>query len=384
MLALSTTSIGHRYGRRMTSVTKTLPSVARPSTTTTTPPSATTAPTPATPSAALTATRQPDLAQRAEASRLLATTPGTSRPADPALPQAQLNNALKGTGANSLETDGVLGRQTQANLRAYQESRGLPVTGILNPETQAALDSNQPPVAGWRSETSPGIAAASAGAPRAASGAAPVAGTSTAGISQQEKVDHYRGLIEANGGRFNPDGPNIVGLRTPTNTNTNRGGGAYDDTFAVVTMRNGQPSVQEFTGNTEPAGSYRRRIGQDADRNGTLDQGQLRPGFYEYATSTYRGGPALRMRGDSIVDRDTNADGNFGNDRGASSGGGNSMLFHRGGSTTTGSAGCQTMPRAEFDRFMGALRDAGMRPGTAVGYTLIDAASSSSSDSPIV
>lgn len=313
--------------------------------------------------------RSPDLAQKAQAGRLLGTT--SSRPSDPALPQAQLNDALKGTGANSLETDGVLGRQTQANLRAYQESRGLEVTGVLNPETQAALNANMPPLPGWSSERSPALAAAIAARP--APTAAPVAGASTAGMTQQEKFDHYRGLIEANGGRFNPDGPNIIGIRTPTNANVNRGGGAYDDTFAVVTMRNGVPSVQEFTGNTEPAGHYRGRIGQDVDRNGTLDQGRLRTGYYEYSTSTYRGGPALRMRGDSIVDRDTNRDGTFGNDGGASSGGGNSMLFHRGGATTTGSAGCQTMPRAEFDRFMGALREAGMRSGTAVGYTLVDA-----------
>ena len=367
----------------MTSVTKTLASVTRSTTPSATTPTA--APTPAVPSAALNPARQPDLEHKADAGRLLATTP--PKPADPALPQAQLNNALKGTGAESLETDGRLGRQTQANLRAYQESRGLPVTSVFNPETQAALDTNQPPIASWRADTSPSpsLAAASSARPAApADGAAPVAGASTAGMSQQEKVDHYRGLIEANGGRFNPDGPNIVGLRTPTNTNTNRGGGAYDDTFAVVTMRNGQPSVQEFTGNTEPAGNYRGRIGNDADRNGTLDQGQLRPGSYEYSSSTYRGGPALRMRGDSIVDRDTNGDGKFGNDRNASSGGGNSMLFHRGGATTTGSAGCQTMPRAEFDRFMGALRDAGMRPGTAVGYTLIKAEAASRSASPIV
>jgi peptidoglycan hydrolase-like protein with peptidoglycan-binding domain len=314
------------------------------------------------------AARSPDLAQKAEASRLLGA--ASSRPADPALPQAQLNSALKGTGANSLETDGVLGRQTQANMRAYQESRGLAVTGTLNPETQAALDANMPPVPGWSADKSPAIAAATRARP--AANAAPVAGASTAGMTQQEKFDHYKGLIEANGGRFNPDGPNIVGVRTPTNANVNGGGGAYDDTFAVITMRNGQPSVQEFTGNTEPAGHYRGRIGVDVDGNGTKDQGRLRAGFYEYSSSTYRGGPALRMRGDSTVDRDTNRDGTFGNDRGASSGGGNSMLFHRGGSTTTGSAGCQTMPRAEFDRFMGALRDAGMRSGTAVGYTLVE------------
>ena len=284
--------------------------------------------------------------------------------------QSKLNAALKGTGANSLDADGLFGPKTQANLRVYQESRGLPVTGSLDAATASALEANTAATKGWKPATSASMAASAGGGLNAGSASA-VVSTTTAGMNEQEKFDHYKALIEKSGGRFNPNGPNIVGVRTPTNTNTNRGGGSYDDTFAVITMRGGRPSVQEFRGNTEPAGNYRGRYGEDVDRNGRLDQGQLRPGFYEYASSSYRGGPALRMRGDSVVDRDTNGDGTFGNDGGASSRGGASMLFHRGGNNTTGSAGCQTMPPAEFDRFMGALRNAGMGAGGAVGYTLV-------------
>ena len=197
-----------------------------------------------------------------------------------------------------------------------------------------------------------------------------VVSTVTANMTEAEKFAHYKSLIEKSGGRFNPNGPNIVGVRSDTDTNTNRGGGRYDDTMAVVWMENGKPRVREFRGNTEPAGNYRGRMGQDVNGDGTLDQGRLRTGHYEYQVSSYRGGPALRMVGDSIVDRDTNGDGIFGNDGGAKSRGGASMLFHRGGTSTTGSAGCQTMPPAEFDRFMSTLQEAGIRG--RVGYTLVN------------
>ncbi len=287
--------------------------------------------------------------------------------------QGRLNTALKGTGANSLATDGLFGPKTEANLRIYQESRGLPVTGVLDALTVAALEGNKTVIAGWQPSTSASVASSNASS--SLGGTADTSGVvsaSTAGMNEQQKFDHYKAMIERSGGRFNPNGPNIVGVRTPTNGNTNGGGGRYDDTFAVITMKGGRPTVQEFRGNTEPAGSYRGRMGQDANGDGRIDQGQLRPGFYEYASSSYRGGPALRMRGDSVVDRDTNRDGTFGNDGGATSRGGASMLFHRGGNNTTGSAGCQTMAPAEFDRFMGALRNAGMGAGGAVGYTLVN------------
>jgi peptidoglycan hydrolase-like protein with peptidoglycan-binding domain len=283
--------------------------------------------------------------------------------------QRQLNGALKGSGMNSLAVDGLFGPKTEANLKAYQESRGLPSTGVFDERTRQALENNTPARAGWQAPAEPAPSGGAGGAGGAE--ATGVVSTVTANMTEAQKFDHYKAMIERSGGRFNPNGPNIVGVRNSTNTNANGGGGRYDDTMAVIWMQNGQPRVREFRGNTEPAGSYRGRMGQDVDGNGTLDQGRLRTGHYQYQASTYRGGSALRMVGDSVVDRDTNGDGNFGNDRGASSRGGASMLFHRGGNNTTGSAGCQTMPPAEFDRFMSTLREAGLRGN--VGYTLVDA-----------
>jgi peptidoglycan hydrolase-like protein with peptidoglycan-binding domain len=286
--------------------------------------------------------------------------------------QRKLNAALKGTGMNSLAVDGLFGPKTEAGVRAYQESRGLPATGQLDKATLAALDANKPAQKGWSPnarDVEQGNGGVAGNAPTG------VVSTVTANMSEAEKFAHYKALIEKSGGKFNPNGPNIVGVRAPTNTNVNGGGGRYDDAFAVVWQdKNGQPHVKEFRGNTEPSAHYRGRMGNDVNGDGRLDQGRLRTGHYMYSMSSYHGAPALRMRGDATVDRDVNQDGNFGNDGGASSGGGASMLFHRGGSNTTGSAGCQTLPPAQFDAFMATLRESGLGRSTSnVGYTLVDA-----------
>ncbi|QUV86258.1 hypothetical protein [Chloracidobacterium aggregatum] len=56
------------------------------------------------------------------------------------------------------------------------------------------------------------------------------------------------------------------------------------------------------------------------------------------------------------VVRDTNHDGVFDErDRNRNSFEGQTMYFHRGGTTNTYSAGCQTMPQSEFNRFWDSL-----------------------------
>jgi peptidoglycan hydrolase-like protein with peptidoglycan-binding domain len=273
--------------------------------------------------------------------------------------QAKLNAALKGSGMPSLATDGLFGPKTEANLKAYQESRGLPATGVMDKDTLAALDANKAATKGWK----PTAAQSGEGTSTSDAGPTGVVSTVTANMTEAQKFDHYKAMIEKSGGKFNPNGPNIVGVRNPTNTHTAGGGGRYDDSMAVIWHdKQGNPRVKEFRGNTEPSGNYDGRMGR------------LRTGHYSYSLSSYHGNAALRMNGDSRVDRDTNHDGNFGNDGGASSMGGASMLFHRGGVNSTGSAGCQTMPPAEFDRFMSTLQEAGLGGGNRkVGYTLVDA-----------
>lgn len=191
----------------------------------------------------------------------------------------------------------------------------------------------------------------------------------TKGMSEGEKYDHYAKIIEANGGEVNANGRNVVAVRNPTDTDTNGGQGAYDDVTAVVWKdADGTKRVVEVASNTEPNASYRGSMGQDANGDGRLDQGSLQPGTYTYAPTTFKGGAAFQMNGDAEVDRDVNQDGVFGNDRGASSGGGNSMLFHVGGSTGTGSAGCQTFAPGEYDQFLAAVG------GNSFTYTLVERA----------
>jgi predicted chitinase len=190
-------------------------------------------------------------------------------------------------------------------------------------------------------------------------------------MSEAEKYDHYKKIIEAQGGRVNetPGQRNLLGLRQETNTNANGGQGVYDDKMVMLWKdASGTPRVREYQANTEPSARYRGRMGQDVNGDGRLDQGRLSTGTYEYGFSTYRGGPALAMIGDSQVERDTNQDGLF-ND-GRKSGGGNSMLFHVGGNNMTGSAGCQTMPPAEYDRFWRDLTRDGK--SARLNYTLVN------------
>jgi hypothetical protein len=198
----------------------------------------------------------------------------------------------------------------------------------------------------------------------------PVVRASAHNMSEAQKFEHYKAMIERSGGTFNPNGPNVIGVRTPTNGKGN--GGAYDDTMAVIWRdKQGGMHVREFRGNTEPNGTYEGRMGQDVNGDGSRDQGRMRTGHYQFTATTFKGNNALRMIGDSRVDRDTNHDGVFGNDGGAASGGGASMLFHGGGANSTNSAGCQTLPPGEFDQFMSTLREAG---GTSnVRYTLTNA-----------
>lgn len=202
-------------------------------------------------------------------------------------------------------------------------------------------------------------------APRQANG--PV-NKSTEGMSEAEKFDHYQNLIESNGGQME-DGRNVISIRNPTDADTNGGEGAYDDVTAVLwTDADGQKHCQEFRSNTEPSAHYRGQMGEDANGDGQLDQGSLRPGTYSYSPTTFKGRPAFRMNGDAQVDRDVNQDGVFGNDGGATTGGGGSMLFHNGGENSTWSAGCQTMQPGEYAAFLDAIG------GNSFTYTLVQTA----------
>jgi peptidoglycan hydrolase-like protein with peptidoglycan-binding domain len=275
-----------------------------------------------------------------------------------------LQERLNRDGAN-LTVDGRFGPRTEAALKQWQSSRNITDTGVVGPTTQRALDDNRPATRTSGASTTAGN---TGGTTRT------TAIDATRGMSEAQKYDYYKALVEQHGGQVKsgPNQKNIVGLRVPTDADVNGGGGRYDDRFVMFwTDARGNKRVREYIGNTEPSARYRGRMGQDVDGDGRLDQGRLPAGFYEFTTGySSRLGRTLNPVRDYRVERDTNQDGVFGNDGGRMSGGGSSMLFHAGGSSITGSAGCQTMPPDEYARFWRDLNSGGTNG--RVGYTLIE------------
>lgn len=174
----------------------------------------------------------------------------------------------------------------------------------------------------------------------------------------------------------------VVALRTDTATGANGGKGVYDDRIAVVWKdAAGQYQARLFAGNTEPSGQYGsdgpkadRGSHTDMDGDGRMDLGRLQAGTirYERAAGTFLGGSFFRAANTQVAERDTNHDGRFtaaDADRIDPSGAGRSMLIHQGGTSNTWSAGCQTIPKAEYADFLAALGNQ-----TAFSYVLVDAA----------
>ena len=174
----------------------------------------------------------------------------------------------------------------------------------------------------------------------------------------------------------------ILGLRLPSASTVNNGTGEYNDRIVVVWTEGGVRHVEEFVANTEPSAQYdaafRGRTidgvtyarggsvqGADADGDGRRDLGRLPTGVYHYerSTSTVVGGDNV-LRGASAVDleRDVNHDGVFDaadaalvTNRAALSDR-QTILFHRGSTADTDSAGCQTFPgRTDWNDFWSSL-----------------------------
>ncbi len=200
----------------------------------------------------------------------------------------------------------------------------------------------------------------------------PVALQNTSRMTEGQKYDYYKGLIEDGGGRFNngTNKRNLLALRTETNTHTNGGRGVYDDKMVMVWKDSqGNKRVREYTANTEPSAQYEGRQGTDVNGDGRRDLGRVPAGYYEYSRSrSSRFGDILRPTNTINAERDTNHDGFFRDGRFGDSG--YSMLFHKGGNTNTGSAGCQTFSSSEWSRFWRDLNTNG-NPGT-VGYTIVN------------
>jgi hypothetical protein len=169
----------------------------------------------------------------------------------------------------------------------------------------------------------------------------------------------------------------ILGLRRTTNVHANADQGRYDDRMVVVWRdTSGSGHAAEFDANTEPCGRYedtpqhkktspKKIMGEDANKDGRQDLGCLPDGLYNYHKdfSAEKGGHILRPDHNIFVVRDINHDGVFdavddqqvlNKDRLDSA---LTILFHAGGTATTGSAGCQTFAPKEFAKFWAALGD---------------------------
>lgn len=160
----------------------------------------------------------------------------------------------------------------------------------------------------------------------------------------------------------------VVALRTDTDTGANGGKGVYDDSIAVLWKDDaGRYQAQVFDGNTEPSGQYgwdgpKASRGSHTDMNGDgkMDLGRLQAGTirYEQESGQFLGNTFFRATKTQVAERDTNQDGRFtaaDTNRIDTSGAGRSMLIHQGGATNTWSAGCQTIPKAQFNDFVAAL-----------------------------
>lgn len=310
---------------------------------------------------------------------------GQGRNSDPER-VTQLQQMLSQRGM-SLEVDGAFGPRTAEAVRSFQEENGLSVDGIVGPQTLAALNGSQTqtdaqPEGAETEEVTGQIGAAEAQTP----GAMGQLSLADPNLSPAEQYEHYREIVEANGGEIRSHGATVIGLRGLGTDGDRHAGnsnlGGYDDTFVVLNRdASGQPTVQTFEGATH-ANQRSSSASYGPDRNGNTVRGvaMLAPGNYNVdpASRNYRGsrGPSFSvetLNGNSMVPafRDLDADGTISaQERASAERGGyeaSAILFHAGNSSAPSSIGCQTLPPALMQAFSDAV---GFQQ---FNYTLLDA-----------
>ncbi|MCI0618408.1 hypothetical protein L0244_35975 [bacterium] len=212
----------------------------------------------------------------------------------------------------------------------------------------------------------------------------------TTKLTEAQKFDHYKGLAELGGGQINsePEARNIVGIRNPTPVDAGKidkdslnSKGVYDDTMAVFwTEKDGTKKVQEFVNQVtvDPARKFTETSSQDVNNDKNPDGGRAVPGFYTYEKSTRevklkngttRTEDILRPTVNIPVERDMDGDGLF-NDNHVDDKAEKTIYMHTGYNTETGSAGCQTIEKSEFNRFIESFPD-DIPNKKNIGYTLV-------------
>jgi peptidoglycan hydrolase-like protein with peptidoglycan-binding domain len=268
----------------------------------------------------------------------------------------QLQNLLnsKLSPSPQLSADGDFGKGTEAAVRKFQSLHKLESDGVVGSAT-------------WDKLQAKSQAGGSSGDGKAKSGEL----ADTSGLTADQQYDFYVSCLERAPGAT-PRATKellagkrvILGLRVLTNTRANGGKGTYDDRIVVFWNGKDGKHVEEFMANTEPSSRYEdkwgpKKLGQDADDDGRLDLGRIPEGVHTYVKgSSTKYGNILRSAKAITAQRDTNHDGKFNgkdlitNKKNLEVG---DFLFHKGGNSMTGSAGCQTMAPAVFEKFWKSL-----------------------------
>lgn len=178
----------------------------------------------------------------------------------------------------------------------------------------------------------------------------------------------------------------LLALRRSSSTLAHHGKGSYDDIIVVLRQIGDVRRASQFPICTEPGAQYSERSapkkngpvdarysgiklskkeGVDINRDGIRDAGRLQASTYLYFEKPggHLGARAFQVKRKQAAERDTDGDGRFSASDASRidpSGAGTSMYIHRGGEDTvlepnTWSAGCQTIPRNRYPRFLAAV-----------------------------
>lgn len=259
----------------------------------------------------------------------------------------------------------------QAEFQRWNKGGGRVLPGLVKRRAEEAqMFGNKAPQAGSASPYPP----AQVGDPGKPGGAAPAQGKgmpNTQGMTPQQKFDTYAAYINQHGdaqARKDLANGKAVVLALRQNTPMNKGpvNGTYDDRIVVIRKTAAGPQVTELAGNTEP----NRRWA--SEMTGSKPVGRLADGqtVRYYKTHDGRFGNHLRPQGNPLAQRDTNRNMQFDANEKSYSGswGGQAMYIHRGFNANTGSQGCQTLDKPDFQRFWDALHGQNQ-----VSYVLVNA-----------
>lgn len=169
-----------------------------------------------------------------------------------------------------------------------------------------------------------------------------------------------------------PNYRNVLGIREFTPVTKENKKGLYNDPIWVLWItKNGTKRATEYQANTEPSHWFFGTEGQDANNDGKKDLGRLPVGVYKYSTimeSRKKLGMVFQLKQKQWIERDINHDGDFTEEdikliiNQSAMNEGQTMHFHKGRATRTGSAGCQTFPPVAWANFVKDI-EAGRKAG---------------------